>query len=152
MGIRIRKFRVSDSEKVSQLILKIFYEDNLKDVSEEGKDFFQNSHTPEHIKENWRNTYSIIAEENRKIVGIARGKKDGWNTHLFVDGKYRNRRIAIRLLRKIEEWQKRVGNNIVYLNSSPFALKFYERQDYKRKGRKKNYHGIPLYYMEKEIN
>jgi hypothetical protein len=38
------------------------------------------------------------------------------------------------------------------LNSSPFALGFYESQGYERKREKEDYQGIPMYYMEKVLS
>ncbi len=150
--MKIRRFRREDSEDASKLILQIFKEDNSVGVSQEGIGFFRKNHTPKHIMEAWPQTYVLIVENKNKIIAVARAKKDGWNTHLFVDRKYRKRGIAVQLDEMMEKWHREIGTRLIKLNSSPYALSFYEKRDYKKKGEMSYYQDIPIYYLEKELS
>jgi|APSaa5957512622_1039677.scaffolds.fasta_scaffold26919_2 GNAT superfamily N-acetyltransferase len=104
MSIHIKEFRTSDSKAVSELISSIFGEDNSEGVSDEGRIFFENNHSPEQIEKTWKETYCLVAMDDGKIIAVARGKENRWNTHLFVDKKYRGKGLAKELLNKIEAW------------------------------------------------
>lgn len=150
--MKIRKFKIEDSKEVSRLILNIFKKDNSKGISKEGIDFFIKNHTPQHIKETWPQTYALVVSDNNTIIAVARAKQNGWNTHYFVDKNYRHLGIAKRLDKIMETYHRKIRTKTIKLNSSPYALEFYKKQRYKKRGRKKHYHDIPMYYMEKVLN
>ena len=152
MAIKIRRFKKRDAKEVSNFIIKIFEDDNLKGVSKEGLKFFLKTHSPGQILKKWPDTYVVVAEDKGKIIAVARAKKNSWNTHLFVDKKYRGKSIAKKLERRRELWHKRLGNKIIKINSSPFSLKHHKKMGYKQTGNKKLHHGIPFYPMEKYLN
>lgn len=151
MGLKIRSFKKKDAKEVSHLIIRIFKAIN-RDVSKEGLKFFLNIHSPEHILKNWPDTYVLVVEDKRKIIAVARAKENGWNTHLFVDKKYRGKGLARELEKRREEWHKKKGNKIIKINSSPFSLAHHKKLGYKQIGRKKSYKGIPIYPMKKTLD
>ena len=149
MLVKIRKFKKSDSKEISNLILKIFKEDNLEDVSKKGLRFFTEMHSPENISKTWVGTYVLVGEDLGKIVAVARAKPNGWNTHLFVDKKYRSKGIAGRLDKMREDYHRKIGNREIKINSSPFSLEHHRRLGYSLSGEKSFYHGIPIIPMIK---
>ena len=61
-----------------------------------------------------------------------------------------NKGIGRLLMLKLEKWIKNKKKSEIFLNSSPFALRFYKKLGYKRLGKKRLYHGLQLYPMIKE--
>ncbi len=151
MDIKIRKFKISYSKKISDFIIKQFKKFNCEDVGEEGLNFFLDSHTTKHIKDNWKENYVVIIEDGNKIIGVGRAKNNGWITHCYVDEKYFHKGLGKKLMQMMEKWIKRNNIKTVFLNSSIFALGFYKRIGYKTIGGMKKHHGIPLYKMKKEL-
>ena len=152
MNIKTRRFKISDSENISDFIIKQFKRFNCESVNEEGLNFFLDSHTTEHIKTFWNKDHVIIIEYEKKIIGIGRAKSNGWITHCYVDEKYFHKGLGKKLMQRMEQWIKRNNIKTVFLNSSIFALEFYKRLGYKTIGGMKKYHDIPLYKMRKELN
>jgi len=149
MTIKIRRFKKRDSKEVSKFLIKIFNEDNSKEVSPEGLNFFLATHSPENIGKNWPKTYVLVVEDKGKIIAIARAKKNGWNTHLFVHKKYRGKGLARELEKRRDKWHKSIGNRSIQINSSPYSLEHHKKLGYKQTGKKKFYHEIPIIPMKK---
>lgn len=150
MEYRIRKFIKSDSEEISKFLKRIFLKDNLERVSKKGIEFFINNYSSKNIKQKWSSSYVLVVQDNnKKIIGVGRAKEEGFVTHIFVDKKYRNKGIATTFVKRLESWLKRKGNNKIKLNSSLYAIKFWEKLGYKKIGELKRENGLPMYHMEK---
>ncbi|PIN90460.1 hypothetical protein COU57_03385 [Candidatus Pacearchaeota archaeon CG10_big_fil_rev_8_21_14_0_10_32_14] len=144
-----RTFKKKDSRKVSEFIIKIFKEFNGKHLTKESVKFFVETYNKENIEKKWLKNFVIISEINDKIIGVGRAKKDGWITHCYVDKRFMRKGIGSVIINNLENSIKK---NKIFLNSSPYALKFYRKLGYKRCGNKKLYNGIPLYPMIKKLD
>ncbi len=86
--------------------------------------------------------YSFVALKGNTFIGCSSGLafKNGENysgwfflTDLFVEKEYRSKGLGFRLLKSIEEQVVTVGVKHIWLWTSGYeALKFYQRQDYKK--------------------
>jgi GNAT superfamily N-acetyltransferase len=86
--------------------------------------------------------YSFVALKGNTFIGCSSGLafKNGENysgwfflTDLFVEKEYRSKGLGLRLLKSIEEKVVTVGVKHIWLWTSGYeALKFYQRQDYKK--------------------
>lgn len=152
-SIKIRRFKKSDAEAINRLLMRVFSQYNTKGVSQKGKEFFRERYSKKNIQDMWgKDDYVLIVEEDARLVGVGRAKKDGWISHLYVIGGQMRKGIGQALMQKMENWLK--SNNVrhVKLNSSLFALEFYEKLGYKKTTlRRKTYYGIPMYSMKKKL-
>ena len=144
--ITIRRFTRKDAQSVGEFIIGVESE-FIKKIDK----FILKQYTSEHILDKWPGTYVLILEENKKIIGVGRAKPNGWITHMFIHKKHRNKGVGKRLMYRLESWLKRIPTKEIHLNSSPYAVKFYQHLGYQRVGRKKNYHGLVIYPMKKGL-
>ena len=96
-----------------------------------------------------------IAVDDDKIVGIIGADDDGYVRQLFVDETYHRRGIATELLHRMVCELVLMGFNVIYLNSSRYALPFYKSFGFTQTGpEKKHERGfvyIPMEYTPNEI-
>jgi len=96
----------------------------------------------------------FIAEDNGKIIGMV-NERDGCHiSKLFVDRKYHRQGVATRLMERIVCELKLRGVNRITLNSSQYALPFYEKFGFHKTENEQNKHGMnvtPMAYEPKEI-
>jgi GNAT superfamily N-acetyltransferase len=122
------------------------------EYSEKGVNFFLNICKPEAILEKLNeNTPLFIAKSNEKIVGIiwTRGKEH--ISRFFVDLEYQRKGTGRLLFNKLLLEIKSKYNDIteITVNSSPFALKAYEKLGFRQTDEEKCGNGmryIPLIY------
>lgn len=89
-------------------------------------------------------TYSFVAQDNKKIIGLIKLKINGgvaYLSELIISEKYRGRGIGNLLIHKFEDYAKKKECHIIYLETSEKhkeALKFYKKNNYKILSKLKN--------------
>ena len=94
--------------------------------------------------------FSFVASKENVFIGCSSGLayKNGENysgwfflTDLFVEKEYRSKGLGTKLLKSTEEQAKGIGVKHIWLwTSGDKALKFYERQNYKRFAEMENWY------------
>ena len=135
--IKIRKFRIGDTKKTTNLISSVFGKFNSREGSKEAVQKYINFYDPkksniERIKNNFiKSPIFFIAVNEGKIVGAIRGAGDRI-INLFVDGEYHKQGIGKKLVEKFEKEAKNCGSKRIKIRASLFAVKFYEKIGYKK--------------------
>jgi GNAT superfamily N-acetyltransferase len=95
-------------------------------------------------------TIFYVAEENNKIVGFIKGRKDKI-ANLFVDGKQHKRGIGKKLVNIFEKQAKRLGSKQINIRASLYAAPFYEKMMYMKTTGIRNFMGLKIYPMKKKL-
>jgi GNAT superfamily N-acetyltransferase len=138
--ITIRDYQVSDAQQAGILIADTYAEFNLAFAKPAVVGLFlgpfQHAHSDlaEHRllieKTIWSETV-LVAEDNGKIVGILRGRKERLGS-LFVHKDYHRRGIGRRLVQRFEEESIEQGVTAIRVAATLFAVPFYTAMGYKR--------------------
>ncbi len=126
--MNIRKYQPSDCEEVTKLFYNTVHIINSKDYTKEQLNVW----APEKVDlEKWNKSlmehYSIVAIENKTIVGFGDIAKTGYLDRLFIHKDYQRKGIATFICNKLEQV---VQGNIV-IHSSITAKPFFEKRGYK---------------------
>ena len=149
--MKIRKFRKSDTKRVTDIIRKTAPEFVKKDFTKKSLkryiDFYDTKKNLKKIEKSFRKTnIFFVAEENNKIAGLIRGEKDRIR-NLFVHGKYHKMGIATKLIKRFEKEAIKKKSKNIKIFSSSYALPFYQKMNYKKttgKRIKKDVEGYPV--------
>jgi len=140
MCVRIRQFRASDSVEVGRLIADTFGEFNLSYASDEEKERllgpFRHAHSSDdahqaQIAKVIRAPWVLVAVDCEAIVGVLRGSPGRLHS-LFIRKDYHGRGIGRRLMTAFERKVKKAGESKITLQSSLYAVPFYQSLGYKR--------------------
>ena len=138
--IIIRDFQEGDAERIGQLIAETYGKYNLDFLTEEEKGPFLGPFRhawssdrvhQEAIGEVIKSPILFVAEDDGKIVGVLRGRKERLAS-LFVRGDRHRQGIGRKLVQRFEEESMRQGVTVVRLASSLFAVPFYQSMGYKK--------------------
>ena len=152
----VRRYEESDLENVSELAMTTFTEFN-------GADYYNRSGIQkvldswnylknEHFHDDMIRTdiFFVAVDSQEKIVGLIRGTKNKINS-LFVNGSFHKKGIGRMLVERYETEALSQGSEEIRLESSIFAVSFYEKMDYIRTSDLKNYDGLKVYSMRKDL-
>ncbi|TFG49689.1 MAG: GNAT family N-acetyltransferase [Anaerolineales bacterium] len=160
----IRQYQELDAPAVGLLIKNTYGEFNLSFMPVEerapflGPFKFAGSSSPEHlaaIQNIIQSELVFVAEDQRQIVGVLRGRMDRLGS-LFVAKSHHRRRIGRQLVEQFEyEILKRNGK-IIRIASTLYGIPFYLKLGYKRSTGIRNSwsfdgHGLPIQPMKKVI-
>ncbi len=87
------------------------------------------------LKESLKRTYTCVADDNGKIVGVINIEFDGYINRLFVEKTRLRQGIATALLKKGEEWAKKNGIAVLTLEASLTAIPFYLTNGFEKSGK-----------------
>ena len=155
--IFLRKMKAGEEKSVCDLVVRSFDEFVAPEYSPEGVERFINGATPERISELLQEgSLILVAEAESEIVGVIimvfRNNKHHirW---LFVDGKYHRRGIARSLFNKALEILRSCNQEIreVTVNSSPYAVRAYERMGFRKMGAERSEAGMLVIPMIMEL-
>ena len=134
MKIKIKKFKKEQAEKVSKLIIDSFNEFVATSFSKKGRKKQLSHINPvgfiERSKSGKREYYTALY--NNRIIGIIGITKNYRIPLLFVHKKFHRKGVAKRLINKVELIFIKNGVKIIKINSSLYAVKFYEKIGYKK--------------------
>lgn len=124
----IRRYQSSDCKELATLFYNTVHTVNAKDYTKEQLDAWA---TGEIDLENWnwsfQKHYSIVAVDDKIIVGFGDIDKAGYLDHLFVHADYQRKGIATAICNQLEQ---AVQGNII-THASITARIFFEKRGYK---------------------
>ena len=132
----IRRFRESDAEIVSALIIRTERITNSKDYSEEWINAFEKRVQPSHILERAGWTHFYVVEENDTIIGCgAIGPYWGSETesslfNVFVLPEYQGKGIGRKIIETLERDEYFLRAKRIELSASISAVNFYRKLGY----------------------
>lgn len=115
----IRRANLNDFEELKEIKLlskkgELKYSETINPIEENKEDYFR------YLKKDltYINRGTFIAIDNKKIIGIvlaqyykplpiSKHSKKGYISNLYVKEEYRKKGIAIKLVKKAEEWLKK---------------------------------------------
>lgn len=132
-GIKIRRFRDKDAEEVCNFVRETFLKFVAPSFSKKGIEKGLASITPKTFTEKAEGSLKYVAVKDGKIIGVIFGNyKKGSISMLFVRKDMVRKGIGKLLLNKIEREMKRHGIKAIRVNSSLYAVPFYEKMGYKK--------------------
>ncbi|MCK5212077.1 GNAT family N-acetyltransferase [Candidatus Parcubacteria bacterium] len=154
--IIIRKFKIVDTALVAEIVSSTFKRYNKQEGTKEAVNRFINFYNPEKNIEKLKLAFSksdifFIAVDNKKIIGMIRGRKNRV-VNLFVDGRYHKSGVGSRLMEKFEKSCIKKGSKDIKLRASIYAVSFYEKAGYKKTTGIRNFIGLKICPMKKNIN
>ena len=152
----IRKYRREDARAVASLISQSFARFNSRGGTKRGIRDYVESYCPDGKSDDGihqrlsRTPHSFVGVSDSKIVGVARGRENRL-VNLFVDGDYHRQGIATCLNRNFEEACLKSGFAEIVVRSGLYAIPFYESQGYKKTTGVRNFHGLKVQPMRKQL-
>lgn len=142
---KYRKIRDGEEIEVCNLVAKSFNEFIAPDFSEQGiEEFFLYSNPLSLKKRLEKDYFAIVAECDGRILGMIEIKGDNHISMLYVDKDFHHKGIASNLVKKaLEEISEnsRVSNDIS-VNSSRYAVQFYESLGFIQYEDEKSVYGV----------
>ncbi|CEH34349.1 Acyl-CoA N-acyltransferase [Romboutsia lituseburensis] len=126
----IKNVDFNDIEEAFKLVKDVFMEFDAPDYSQEGVNEFINQiiENKEFINKFKTGEQLMIgAFHNNKIIGVLAISIRNHISLVFVDKKYHRRGIATKLINEIVSKLKLKNVDKIKLNSSPYAIPFYEK-------------------------
>ncbi len=141
MDLNIRRYKLSDAEAVGRLIADTFRRFNLSYATpvEQGKLLGPFRHADSSDSEHRAAIaaaidapWVLVAEDSAgELCGVLRGRPGRLHS-LFVDAAHQRRGIGRRMMDVFEQEVRRAGDDRITLQSTLFAVPFYETLGYKR--------------------
>lgn len=127
----IRRYTPADNQEIVTLFYNTVHSINKKDYTEPQLSVW----APEKINaDQWClpfiNDYTIIAENNEKIVGFSNVTQNGYLDRFYVHMSYQNQGVATALLRDIENYANSISLSEITSDVSVTAKSFFENQGY----------------------
>ena len=154
----IRRFRESDAEKVSKMIIRTERITNSKDYSEEWINALERRAQPSHILERAGWTHFYVVEENDTIIGCgAIGPYWGSETesslfNIFVLPEYQGEGIGRKIIETLERDEYFLRAKRVEVPASITAVNFYRKLGYDYKNGVDRPDEEQIYRLEKFRN
>lgn len=155
--IKIRTFKKNDTYSVAMVISSTFKEFNYKEGDKKAVNWYVGLYDPrgerlEKLKDYFSKSEILyVATHNDRIVGVILGNKEHLY-NLFVTGRYHQKGIGKRLVRKFEKTCRDKGSKSIRTRASIYATPFYLKLGYKRTTGTRNFKGIRINPMKKTIN
>ena len=155
--ITITQYHDKYAEELSRIIIQNLMEINSKDY---GIEFCKNSakdFTVEKIKEDFnKRTKVFVALEDGAVIGTAGLDKSWYNDDgeyyilsVFVDVSHHKRGIGKMLMKKVEEYARKINVKKLVIPASIAGAEFYHKLGYEYSNGKKELNEDKMYIMEK---
>jgi len=148
--MRIRKFKDSDSKKVSYIIRKCIKKIYPGFYPKKVVDFYYKRNTPKIVRDRSKKRQYYVMVEDNCIVGIM-GLQNNEIRTSYVNPRYHRKGVGKRLLNHLENISKKKYKKLIVHSSEP-AIEFYKKCGFKKvKKVSEEYKGIihDAYLMEK---
>lgn len=158
MGInkmQYRKLNKEDFKEASKLVWEVFSEFEAPEYSREGiltfKEFIEPNKLYANSLNGYMNFWGCFAEED--IVGVIASRDKSHISLLFVKKEYQHKGIAKELFNKLKTECIKNSPCIesITVNSSPYAVRIYERIGFKATDKEQLQDGIRFTPMKFEI-
>lgn len=125
--VMIREYQTSDCREMAELFYNTVHHVNKKDYTKEQLDVWATGQVNlEQWNKSFRNHYSLVAVDNRKIVGFGDIDETGYLDRLYVHADHQGKRIATALCDRLEKYAK----GTVTTHASITARPFFEKRGY----------------------
>ncbi len=125
----IREYKSSDCKEISELFYNTVHTINAKDYTKEQLDVWATNEIDlEKFNKSLMEHYSLVAVENKIIIGFGDIDKTGYLDRLFVHKDYQNKGVATAICNRLE--QKMLKGKVI-THSSITAKSFFEKRGYK---------------------
>lgn len=124
----IRKYQPCDCKELAELFYNTVHTVNARDYTKEQLDVWATGKIDlEKWNQSFQEHYSIVAVENKIIIGFGDINNTGYLDHLFVHTNYQGKGVATAICNKLEQ---SVQGKIV-THASITAKPFFEKRGYK---------------------
>lgn len=129
--MNIREYKTKDNEE----IYNIFYEAVHSIAETEYSINKLNSWAKKNIDlnkwcEKFKNCYTLVAEENNKIIGFSNISEDGYLNNIYIAKNFQNKRIATQFLNLFINYLKTKNKSYIMTYSSVNARYFFEKSGF----------------------
>ena len=154
-GIIFREIHQGEETKVYRVIIDCFNEFIASGYSDEGVAEFEKYVEPDRMRERLsQGNFIIVALKHEIIVGVIEVRSNNHIALLFVEKKHKHRGIAKKLIelavRKCKQRKSDVG--AIEVNSSPYAIPFYEKLGFVKINTEQLVNGIRFTPMTLKLN
>ncbi len=153
--IIIREIREGEETQVCQLVIECFNEFVAPDYSDEGVNEFLKYVNPDSMQKRLEcGNFAFVAVVDDVITGVIEVRSNNHICLLFVKKEFQGRGIARELLELAIEKCRWADNTIneVDVNSSPYAVKIYEKLGFTRVDNEKLLNGIIFIPMKLRVH
>ncbi len=124
----IREYQPADCKELTELFYNTVHTINAKDYTKEQLDVWATGYVDlEKWNQSLQEHYSVVAVENKIIVGFGDIDKTGYLDRLFVHANYQGKRIATAICNQLESY---VQGDII-THASTTARPFFKKRGYK---------------------
>lgn len=128
MGMVIREYQPTDCKELAELFYNTVHTINAKDYTKEQMDVWATGQVNlERWNQSFLEHYSIVAVENKTIVGFGDIDENGYLDRLYVHKDYQRKGIAAAICNQLEA---AVQEDII-THASITARPFFEKRGYK---------------------
>ena len=151
----IRRFRESNAEKVSKMIIRTERITNSKNYSEEAMDALEKRAKPSHILERAGWTHFYVAEENDTIIGCGAigpywgSEAESSLFNIFVLPEYQGKGIGRKIIETFEQDEYFFRAKRIEVPASITAVNFYRKLGYDYKNGVDHLDEEQIYRLEK---
>lgn len=125
----IREYKSSYCKEVSELFYNTVHVINAKDYTREQLDVWATNEIDlEKFNKSLIEHYSLVAFENKIIIGFGDIDETGYLDRLFVHKDYQNRGVATAIFNRLEE---KILKGKIITHSSITAKPFFEKRGYR---------------------
>jgi len=148
-NLRLREADFADAESISLLMIPVVKEYVINEYSEQGKKIILQSMSVENIQSNLKSHYRYFLAENEgddgvEVVGILGIKNEDHIFHCFVHRDFHRKKIANKLW---IYWLQQNSPKQVSVNSSRYAINFYQSLGFEASGECFEKNGVVCYPM-----
>lgn len=148
-----RFMQKGEVDKVYDLILNVFHQYVAPTYSKKGIETFLSALSIDYLKDEDHQKFTLVAEHERRIVGMLSNINKGHISLLFVDSKFQQCGIGTELVeRYIDHCLQRFATlGAVTVSSSTNSLSFYERLGFFKLTEEQSENGLKFIPMQKTI-
>jgi len=154
--VEFRKFKEDDIKSVAKIKESVFKKFNKDEYFKKDAVLKYLERTnPKKPKKELLEVFRIskdsiffVAENKGKIIGYISGRKNKIG-NLFVLGNFHKKGIGKELICLFEKEAKKQNSKFIKINSSIYAVSFYQKMGYKKTTGVRNFHGLKSQPMKK---
>ena len=150
-----RSMKKGEEGRVAALIADVFTEFVMPLYSPEGvQEFLKYANKEKIIERSRQNHFILVAQIGSHVMGAIEVRENRHISMLFVDGQFQRKGIGGNLIREASSICRKIYPNLdqITVNSSPNAVKAYERLGFRKSGDEQEIKGISFMPMVLELS